>query len=437
MTRKRNTPIEVTIQSVDPAGAGVADHEGRTVFVRGALPGERVNALVRKRYRGNWYSELRTITNPSDIRACPPCAHYKLCGACSYQHVKYADQILLKQHRLINELHSKGVRPKKIREPKFSNKLKYRRKARLGVRALDEETFVGFREAFGRKITRMQSCETLDHRISDLLPQLHSMISGLDLRARIPQVEIVAGDNVIALIVRHLEPFDSADLLKLKRFAQQSRLWLYLQAGGYDELCLVNSDADLPPLGYSLEEFGVWLGFSVTDFIQANGSLNKSLVSDVVKLVPLEKDSYVVDMFCGVGNFTIPLARAGHRVLGLELNSDTVARAYTNSLLNRVEDRCKFQQIDLYGSEQVNSKEAKVLLLDPPRSGAENILSSWVSSPDLQLIIYVSCNPVSFARDAALMEEGGFSLKEVGIYDMFPQTSHIETLGVFVRKANG
>ena len=434
MNRKRATEIIVNVEGLDASGFGVGHYEDRPIHVRSVLPGEQTTAVIKKRNKGHWYGSPLRIDKESKKREVPPCEYFAFCGACAFQHMQYDEQLVFKETELLRQLEATNVKTSSIRPPKFSRRLNYRRKARLGIRSIESETFVGFREVFSGRITRMNSCKTLDSSISNLLPALKEMVSSLDTRNRIPQAEVIRGDKSLAVIVRHLEELTEHDLEILRNFAHRNSLWLYLQASGYDGIELLNTDANLSALGYGLEEFGVWLEFSVTNFIQANTSLNKQLVWEVVRAVTIQESDIVIDMFCGIGNFSIPLARAGMRVFGFEIDKNTVDRARSNASINGVAERCSFQQLNLYGHESINLQGAETLLLDPPRSGAGDQLGNWISGSYLKRIVYVSCNPISFAKDAAILEDKGFFLKEVGIFDMFPQTAHIETLGIFVRE---
>ena len=437
MNRKRAVEIRLNIEDLDSSGFGVGYYENRPVHVRSALPGEEVTAIIKKRNKGQWYGIPQHIDNLSNKREVPACEYFNFCGACTFQHMKYDQQLIFKQKELLRQLDANNVKSGSIRAPKFSKRLNYRRKARLGIRSIEKETFVGFREVFSGRITRMNSCKTLDSNVSDLLPVLKATVDSLDARNRIPQAEVVRGDKSLAVLVRHLEELTEHDLTILRDFAHRNSLWLYLQSSGYDGIELLNANEKFPPLGYGLEEFGVWLEFSVTNFIQANTDLNKQLVWDVVNAVKTQESALVVDMFCGIGNFSIPLAREGMHVLGFEMDQNAVDRANANASINGVAERCRFQQSNLYGPKNIDLQGADTLLLDPPRSGAGDELVNWVSGSNVQRIIYVSCNPTSFAKDAAVLNDQGFLLEEVGIFDMFPQTTHIETLGIFVRGYHG
>jgi 23S rRNA (uracil1939-C5)-methyltransferase len=437
MARRRIRELSLEVDTLESTGLGVGMFDGRTVKVRNSLPGETVLARVLKRRRGEWFAEAQEITNPASARVVPPCAAYPRCGGCSLQHMQYETQLALKHQGLLQALAAARVTPDLVRAPVASTRLHYRRKARLGVRCLGEELLLGFRESFSSRVARLNDCKTLALPAAKLLPALRAALQSLEAKATIPQVEVVVGDLDLALIVRHLQPLIPQDRERLVEFARRYSVQIYLQPGGYDELSLLWPEVEEAHLSYSLEAFGVALQFSVTDFIQANASLNAALVSAAVTAIAPLPGARVADLFCGIGNFSLPLARRGALVTGIETAAGAVARARANAEYNGLTDRCEFRVADLYDPGYGDLGDAQFLLLDPPRTGAGANLPLWLAAPCLRRVVYVSCNPVTFAEDARVLVEAGFMLREVGIYDMFPQTAHVETLGVFVRGEHG
>lgn len=434
MSRRRVRDVALDIVGVDASAMGCGEIDGRTVRVRNALRGEHVTARVLKRRRGEWFADAISVARPAASRVPAPCAAFPRCGGCALQHVDPVAQRAHKEAVLLAELDAVGVTPYRLRPPVAVDLLHYRRKARLGVRCLGDEVLVGFRESYSSRVARLHDCKTLVLPAARLLAPLRQLLSGMAAKAHIPQVEVIAGDSQLALLLRHLSELSPADAAALKAFAIRHRVWLYLQPGGYDELvALEGPPPQVARLGYVIPAFGIALEFALTDFVQANASVNAALVSDAVAALAPAPEAKVADLFCGIGNFSLPLVRRGARVLGLEMAPGAVARARHNAQRNGVGQWCEFQTADLYDPAHGVHWDAQLLLLDPPRTGAGPNLGRWLSAPSLERVVYVSCNPQSFAEDARQFARDGFALRDVGIYDMFPQTAHVETLGVFAR----
>jgi 23S rRNA (uracil1939-C5)-methyltransferase len=356
------------------------------------------------------------------------------------QHLEYAAQLRLKSQSLLAQLAQHGVVAKLVRPPVSGPRLHYRHKARLGVRALPskqggEQVLVGFRESFSSRVARMSDCKVLALPFAQLLPDLQATLEKLSQKHRIPQIEVAAGDVEQAIIVRHLDPLDAADRAHLIALARRYGIRVYLQSAGYDSLELLWPLRAEPWLTYSLVDFGLTYRFQVTDFTQVNPYMNRMLANAVACALRPEPGTVVADLFCGIGNFSLPIARLGGLVKGYEASAGAIARARSNASLNGLGAQCEFHIADLYDPDYELPADAQQVLLDPPRSGAGPHLATWLRSPSLQRLAYVSCNPVTFASDAAVLVEQGFTLAQVGIFDMFPHTSHVETLGVFVREA--
>lgn len=438
---QRVRDIDIRVVSVSADGLGEGEFEGRRVRIRNGLPGEHVTTRILKRKGGIWFSEAQTVRDPSADRREPPCRAFPRCGGCSTQHLDYRVGLELKSKSLLTELDRLGVRAALIHPPVSGPLMHYRHKARLGVRCLPAKAgveaaqlLVGFRESFSSRVARISECTVLATSLAGLLPDLQATLSTLSQKHRIPQVEIVAGDVEQAFIVRHLEPLDEADRGRIKDLARAHGMRVYLQSGGYDTLELLWPTRADPWLTYSNVDFGLTFRFGVTDFIQINPFMNRVLSSWVAAAVRPVSGTVVADLFCGIGNFSLVLARLGGHVLGYEVNAGAIARAEENAALNGLASRCEFRVADLYDPIYQLPADASQLLLDPPRSGAGPHLDAWLRSTTLQRVVYISCNPVTFASDAAILVKNGFTLREVGVFDMFPHTAHVETLGVFARE---
>ncbi len=440
MGRQRVRDIDVRVSCLGADGLGCAEWSGHDIRVRNGLPGEDVTTRVLKRRGGVWFSEAQVVRKPANDRRHPPCAAFPRCGGCVLQHLDYGLQLQLKSEALLKELGRHNVLPVLVRAPVSGPQLHYRHKARLGVRCLRsqengeaEHVLVGFRESFSSRVARISDCKVLALPLAELLPGLRATLAQLAGKHRIPQVEVAAGDVEQAIIVRHLEPLDTADRRLLSRFARDHDTRVYLQSAGYDSLELLWPAMAEPWLTYSLADFGLTYRFHVTDFTQINPYINRELARSVAIALNPAPGTVVADLFCGIGNFSLVLARLGAVVKGYEASAGAIASAQSNALLNGVTSQCEFQVADLYDPRYEIPRAAQQLLLDPPRSGAGPNLDVWLRSPALRRVAYVSCNPASFASDAAVLINRGFALREVGIFDMFPHTSHVETLGVFDR----
>ncbi|MGR8920615.1 MAG: 23S rRNA (uracil(1939)-C(5))-methyltransferase RlmD [Gammaproteobacteria bacterium] len=432
--RARREPVELGIDSLSHEGRGVARLNGKTVFVHNALPGERVEArIVRRRGR---FDEAETLAvleaSPERIEA--RCPHYALCGGCSLQHMPASMQLAHKQSVLLELLeHHAHTAPQRVAAPVTGPQWGYRRKARLGVKHVEAKggVIVGFRERSKPYVADCHRCDVLDPRIGSQLDALRELVAGLSVARRLPQIEIACGDDVVALILRHLDPLAQADLARLREFAARSGFVLYLQSGGPDTVTPL--DADPRPLGYALD--GRRFEFGPGDFTQVNAAINARMVERALDCLELRPGDRVADLFCGIGNFSLPLAARAAQVVGIEGDAALVARAAANAATNGLAN-ARFEVADLM-SETAVARLAlggpNKLLLDPPRAGARVVIEA-LSLDEVERLVYVSCNPVTFARDAAvLVDRHGFRLAETGILDMFPQTAHVESLSLFVR----
>jgi 23S rRNA (uracil1939-C5)-methyltransferase len=433
MATRQPRRVEVSITALSEEGLGVGVAEQRALLVRDALPGEHVGAIVRKRRGGVWYAQAADRSADAPDRVAAPCPAFPRCGGCTLQHLDYRSQLAHKQQSVLELLARQGIAAGRVRAPVSGPRLHYRHKARLGVRVVDGAVLVGFREGFSNRVARMQACYALARPLTDALAELRDTLAGLSIVDRIPQVEVAAGDTGTAYIVRHLAPLTPADRARLAEFAAGPDRAVYLQPEGYDSIHGLDAAAAMRYLSYGNPEFGLLFEFLPTDFTQVNPAINRALVQAAVLGLDPRPGDRVDDLFCGIGNFSLALARRGARVRGLESGADAVVRAQHNAVRNGLAGRAEFAVQDLYHPSGARTSTGRLMLIDPPRSGAGPNLRTWVADDVLERIAYVSCNPRTFATDAAVLRECGFRLAEVGIFDMFPHTAHVETLGLFVR----
>jgi len=430
-------PVEVRIDDLSHDGRGVATHAEKKVFVHGALPGERVRARITSRKRNFDEGEAVEVLEHSPDRVEPRCPHFGQCGGCSLQHLVPRGQIQSKQNTLIQNLERIGkVKPDTVWEPLTGPEWYYRRKARLSVRYVHKKdrVLVGFRERQGRYVADMQECHVLDQRIASRLAELSKLIYSMDARQTIPQLEVSCGDHQCALVFRHLEPLANPDLQRLRQFAKDSGIAVLLQPSGPASIhCLEPSSLDLE---FELPEFGLRLSFGPSDFIQVNAAINRKMILRALELLAPAKDDRVLDLFCGLGNFTLPMASLAREVVGIEGDSELVRKAVENAQRNGV-DNAVFHVADLGedpGTAPWLKQHYDKILIDPPRSGAEFILPH-IAASGADRMVYVSCHPASLARDAGiLVHQFGFRLMGAGVMDMFPHTGHVESIALFERK---
>ncbi len=426
------------IESLIDDGRGLARVAGKVVFVEGALPGEEVRLRYRKRRQHYDTASLVEVLQPSVERVIPRCPYFGTCGGCALQHLAPEAQVRTKQQILAEQLErlGGGLRPERWLAPVTGPVWGYRRRARLGVRFVPKKggVLVGFRERAHSFITGLDACPVLEPRLSTLLPALRELLAGLSCPDRIPQIEAAAGEEAVALVIRHLVALHGTDLVRLRAFAKQNRAQLYLQPADPNSVRPLWPEQP-EPLAYALEEFDLHLRFRPIDFIQVNAAINRSMVHQALAWLELRPEDAVLDLFCGLGNFTLPLARRAGRVLGLEANPALVEGAQHNAALNGITN-AEFRQADLY----TESSEAwwgdfrfDKLLIDPPRSGAMEAIKR-LPEPGPARIVYVSCYPATLARDSRyLVEVRGYRLVAAGVLDMFPHTRHVESMAVFVR----
>ncbi len=441
MARRRRRlsrdPIEVVIDSLSHEGRGIANCDGKVVFVDGALPGERVTFQLTNRRKTFDEGKLVEVLEASPDRIEAKCAHYGLCGGCSLQHMSTEDQIKHKQSVLLEQFeHIGGVQPEEVLPPLTSPIWGYRRKARLGAKHVPKKggALVGFREKASPYIADITQCEILDPTVGHRLMDLRELIDNLSIKDRLPQIEVAVGDQDQGLVFRHLEPFTEDDLETLKTFGEKHQFVIYLQPKGPDTVHQIYPEATVD-LFYQAGEDEPVLHFLPTDFTQVNASINKDMIARVLDFMQLGKDDRVLDLFCGLGNFSLPMAKRAGYVLGVEGEAGLVKRAQENAERNQL-GNAEFVCADLTEDDQVQTIEAgkfNKILLDPARSGAQEIIEK-MSFSGVDQVIYVSCNPATLARDAGiLVKEKGFKMIKAGVMDMFPHTTHVESIAVFER----
>ena len=437
MARFDRTPFQIQILDLSHDGRGVARREdGKAVFVAGALPGETV--LAEPTARSRRFDEARTleVLTASPERVPPRCPHFGTCGGCVLQHLAEDRQIVAKERVLLENLERIGkVVPGRVLEPLTADSWGYRRKGRFSVRRVNkkDKTLVGFREQDPRFVADLGQCHTVIPQIGMKIQALAALVDGLQAREQIPQIEFIAGDDAIALTVRHLAPLDEADRAALAAFGREHGFSMFLQPKGPDSVHPLDGQA--PALSFRLPQWEVELAFEPLDFIQVNAGLNQKMIARALELLDAQAGERVLDLFCGLGNFTLPLARTVAEVVGVEGDAGLVARARANAQRNGL-GNAQFFAADLTtdqrGTPWMRAGFDK-LLLDPPRSGADEVLKQ-LPLQGIDRIVYVSCHPGSLARDAGfLVHERGYRLVAAGVMDMFPHTAHVESIALFER----
>ncbi|HEX2540579.1 MAG TPA: 23S rRNA (uracil(1939)-C(5))-methyltransferase RlmD [Caldimonas sp.] len=434
------------IESLDLDAQGVAHNaEGKVVFVDDALAGEEVRVVVRRRKKQWEQAGVVALRRESAQRVVPRCRHFGVCGGCKMQHLHVAAQVATKQRALEDALwHLGKVRAGQLLRPLEGPAWRYRHRARLSVRHVAKKgtVLVGFHERKSSFVADIVSCEVLPRHVSDLLLPLRELVGAMATRDRIPQIELAVGDDTTALVLRHLEPLPPEDLARLRDFAALHGIEWWLQAKGPDTARRL--DRNESTLAYSLPEFGVRMPFRPTDFTQVNHQVNEALVSRAVRLLAPGPDERVVDWFCGLGNFSLPLATRSGSVLGVEGSPALVERAGQAAALNGLSAKTEFAVRNLFDVDAVQLAgfgAADKWLVDPPREGAFAIAKALVDCVETpgewsppERIVYVSCNPATLARDAGLLvHRGGYRLAAAGVVNMFPHTAHVESIAVFER----
>jgi len=424
------------IESLDREARGVAHVGGKAVFVDNAVPGELVEYSAYRKKPAWEAAQIVRIEQEGAARVSPRCAFFGTCGGCSMQHIEERAQVAAKQRVLEDALwHLGRIRPETMLRPLQGLSWGYRHRARMSARWVEKKggSLVGFRERKSSYVTEMTSCEVLPPGVSDLIRPLRALIDTLATRERIPQIEVSVGDALTVLVLRALDPVGAEDGERLKRFAERHGVQLWLQPEGPDSARPFWPLA-APGLYYTLPEYGLRIAFGPTDFTQVNHAVNRLLVGRALSLLDPQPGDRIADFFCGLGNFTLPIARSGADVLGVEGSAGLVARAEENARANGLADRCRFAVADLFAAAACADLPAcDKVLLDPPREGAIELVKSFAAKPPSR-IVYVACDPATLARDSGvLVHVQGYRLAAAGVVNMFPHTSHVESIALLER----
>jgi 23S rRNA (uracil1939-C5)-methyltransferase len=425
--------VVATIVDLTHDGVGVADLDGRKVFVADALPGERVEIVLRKRRRKLQEATLKRVLERSPSRVQPECAYFGRCGGCALQHLAHPAQVSFKQRVVAETLKRIGrVEPEEWLPAVVSEPWHYRRRARLGVKyvAGKNRVLVGFRERAGPYITDMQHCPVLEPPLDGLLGELAALIERSSLKEQLPQIEAAVADDAVALVLRVLADPSPSDVEMFREFGARHAVDFYWQRGGPGTVVPLDRAR---PLRYRLPELDLTYEFLPTDFVQVNAGINAELVATALRLAAVEPTDRVLDLYCGLGNFSLPFARRAAELTGVEGDAGLVARAVRNAAANGI-GNTRFVTADLMAPGWGFYREHwDVVVLDPPRTGAEAPVAE-LNASEPRRIVYVSCHPATLARDAqVLVERHGFKLRAARVFDMFPHTHHVEALALFTR----
>lgn len=428
---------DVSISDFSHDGRGISRTEGKTMFVEGALPGEQVRIQVQSEHAK--YSEGRTleVLEPSSSRDKPICAHYDHCGGCNLQHVKVSEQLALKEAAVLDQFQRwSGLTPKRILPALASRDQSYRMRARLSIWYRDDgQIDLGFRRAHSKTLVDVLACPVLDVRLNALLAPLRRWLQSLHSSRAVTHIELIATEDELGVVVRHIKPLRGADMSTLSVLAQTESCRVWLKPNSDGSLLDLKGESCDPRMSYSLPEQGLTLQFHPGDFTQVNSDINRAMISQALALLQLQKSDRVLDLFCGMGNFTLPMAQLSAEVIGVEGSDAMVQRGRDNASLNAI-DNCQFFNANLE-ADVARLSWAKdpvdAVLLDPPRAGAKGAMN-WLQQLSAKRVVYVSCNPATLARDAKSLAAMGYSLDALGVMDMFPQTAHIESMALFIKE---
>lgn len=429
-------PIEMIIGDLSHDGRGVAKWNDKVVFVQNALPGETVLAKLNRKTRHFNEALAVEVLSTSPDRVEPKCEFYDVCNGCSMMHLQEQKQIDFKFSTLKNNFYKMShVEPKQWLPPLTDSHWHYRRRARLSVKwvAAKDKVLVGFREKNGRFVAQMDHCLVLEKPLAELIQPLSDLFAALAIKAFIPQVECSMGDDVTSIIIRHMKPLTAEDQQKILDFSHQHQLQVYLQSKGPKTVQAIEDYQN--PLQFHIAGYDLNYEFLPNDFIQVNRRMNEKMIAQALEAMDLQADDVVLDLFCGLGNFTLPMSQQARKIVGVEGDQQLVERAEHNAKLNQLAN-VDFHVADLTQdhskSNWFNEYYSKVLI-DPPRSGAWEILP-LIAKTTAKTLVYVSCHPASLARDTdRLVNELGFTLEKAGVMDMFPHTSHVESMAIFTR----
>lgn len=438
MSKKKPKPrtYELEIESLSHEGRGIAHLDKKVIFVSGALPGERV--IANQTFSRSKFEEadVLEVLTASDKRIQPKCAVFGICGGCSFQHLSSTDQIKVKEEWLKDALLRQAkTRPKTWLDPLQAQDWGYRRKARLGVRFVmkKNKVLVGFREKKSGWIANMDRCEILHSSIGEHLEELGAFIAQLSIKSKVPQIELAIAENNTVLILRHLAPLSAEDVQILSDCEKKLGFVFYTQSGNEDTVKPLNKEVVLT---YSHPEHRISMEFLPTDFTQVNFKLNQKMVTLAIELLELNDEDEVIDLFCGLGNFTLPISRYAKHVVGVDGDFGLIKRAKYNAKKNAITN-VDFYKADLFkevtGFEWFRGKTYNKALIDPARSGAIELVE-LLPKLGVERLVYVSCNPATLARDTAKIIENGYQLETAGVMDMFAQTAHVESIALFIKK---
>lgn len=436
-SKTSTAPQTARIDNLSHDGKGIARVNGKATFIQGALPGELVEFQYTRVKKDFDEGRLLTILEPSSLRVEPQCPHYQMCGGCSLQHISVEEQIHFKQDQLLDLMNRYGhTTPESLLPPLTAHAWNYRNKARLSVRYVEKKaaTMVGFRERNNpRYITEVLQCPVLNRKVDSDIVYLRQLIDQMENKHTIAQIEVAAGEEEIALIFRNLDPLSSHDELLIKQFAEQHQYKLFLQPGGPESVYCCYPPNASENLSYRLPDYDLVFSFHPNDFTQVNSELNRLMVHRAVEMMDLKSSDKVLDLFCGLGNFSLPMAKSCSQVVGVEGSKTMVERAYLNAKMNQI-DNVEFYAANLDDMNQVSqlvNYTFNKLLIDPPRSGALEVVKQ-IDILNPELIVYVSCNPVTLARDTdVLVNQKNYQLISAGVMDMFPHTAHVESIALF------
>jgi 23S rRNA (uracil1939-C5)-methyltransferase len=444
----QNLPI-AHIESLDQEGRGVAHVEGKVIFIDGVLPGEKVTYRSHRRKKSYEMADAVDILQSSNLRTTPKCPHFGKCGGCAMQHLEFSAQVAAKQRLLEADLwHIGKVKPESILPAIYGPAWGYRHKARLRVRHVPKKggVLVGFNEKASSFVAHMDSCEVLPQHVSALIVPLQRLVAKLSIIDRLPQIEVAVGEHATVLVLRILDPLQPADEPLLREFADRHGVQVWTQSKGPDTVMPFHPKNG-PGLSYTLPEFNLTYPFKPTEFTQVNPHINQVMIRRAMQLLNPQPNERIADFFCGLGNFTLPIARSGASVLGMEGSAALVQRARESAALNGLADQVEFREADLF---KMTSETLASLgrfdkwLVDPPRDGALELFKALpdIETPEPQVdlggtphrIVYVSCNPATLARDAGLLVHNkGYRLVAAGVINMFPHTAHVESMAIFER----
>ena len=432
----------LTITALDEEGRGVTHIDGKVCFLTDALIGETVTSYRLLRNKKNYaVGEALSVRNPSSLRSKPLCPHFGVCGGCSLQHIDVGAQVAIKQRVLEDALsHIGKVHPEQILSPIYGIKSGYRFRARMSVKYVAKKggVLVGFHEKASPFVADMMQCKIVPQHVSDLIMPLRELIGKLSVRDKLPQIEWAVGARVTVIAFRILQNLNAEDEKLLKNFidfhqSDKHPLQLWLQPGKADSLQPFYPQ-NMPPLSFRLPEFDLELLFHPTEFTQVNHQVNEIMVSRAMNLLRPQSGEVIADMFCGLGNFSLPIARSGVQVYGVEGSQALTARASQNAQLNGLSELCDFQVADLFKPQEFNYEQwlaCDKWLIDPPRDGAFELARILNTSVKPHRVVYVSCKPATLARDAEVLQANGYKIKLAGVMNMFAHTSHVESVALF------